>query len=321
MSIWRRLGLVMAPPGGQKTRSHAMLPTPLVMDDRIRVYFASCDEAMRGRIFRADLRRDDPRQIMEFDAEPVLDLGEPGAFDADGVNPSQIVARDGLLYLYYIGWQRHTAEIPYTLFMGLAVSDDGGLRFRRLSRNPGLLPTPGEEYFRTAGHVYRSDAGWGMLYIGGGEFFTNAAGKRLPRYSLRQTVSPDGLTWNAPSKELLSPDSARGEIGFGRPVLWHDDGRPAIILSVRTEFGYILASKVLGNESEWTTTLDDGNSDWDAEMTCFGAPCAVGNNEYLFYNGNQFGLTGFGAATRPAQAAFAGTFDEGLLRGITRQPV
>ena len=320
MSTWQRLGLIISPPGGDKTHSHAMLPTPVVFDDRIRVYFSSCDVEMRGRIFRADLRRDDPRQVMEFDPEPVLDLGESDAFDAHGVNPSQIVARDGVLYLYYIGWRRHSAEIPYTLFMGLAVSDDGGLRFRRLSRLPSLLPMAGEEFFRTAGHVYRSDLGWGMLYIGGGKFFTNAAGKRLPLYSLRHAVSSDGLNWSGPSTELLSPDPERGEIGFGRPVLWHDEGRPVIVLSVRTEIGYVLASKG-EDEAGWATVLEKSDAEWDAEMTCFGAPCSVGNNEYLFYNGNRFGFTGFGAATRPAKAAFTGKFDERLLRNIARRSV
>lgn len=321
MGTWRRLGLVMAPPGGEKTRSHAMLPTPLVLDDRIRVYFAACDVELRGRIFRVDLRRDDPREIMEFDGEPVLDLGESDAFDADGVNPSQVFARDGVLYLYYIGWRRRSAETPYTLFMGLAVSVDGGLRFRRLSRHPRLSPTAGEEYFRTAGHVYQSDAGWGMLYIGGGKFFTNVAGKRLPLYSLRHTVSTDGLNWTAPSTELLSPNPAKGEIGFGRPVLWHDDGRPVIVLSVRTEVGYVLASKPLEDGAKWATVLDKSDDEWDAEMTCFGAPCSVGDSEYLFYNGNRFGFTGFGAATRPAQAAFTGTFGERLLRNMACKSV
>jgi hypothetical protein len=298
-----------------------MLPTPLTLDDRIRIYFASCDAAMRGRIYRVDLRRDDPRKIIEYDAEPVLDLGEPDAFDADGVNPSQIIARDGVLYLYYIGWRRHSAAVPYTLFMGLAVSDDGGLRFRRLSRTPALFPAAGEEYFRTAGHVYRSNGGWGMLYIGGGAFFTNSAGKRLPLYSLRRTDSADGLNWSEPSTELLSPDPAKGEIGFGRPVLWHENGRPVLMLSVRTETGYVLVSKELGDGATWTNVLEQSNDEWDGEMTCFGAPCSVDAQEYLFYNGNRFGFTGFGAASRPAQTGMTGSFVEGPLRYITRQSI
>jgi hypothetical protein len=36
-------------------------------------------------------------------------------------------------------------------------------------------------------------------------------------------------------------------------------------------------------------------------MTCFGAPCRVGEVECLFYNGNQFGRSGVGVARRPAR--------------------
>ena len=35
-------------------------------------------------------------------------------------------------------------------------------------------------------------------------------------------------------------------------------------------------------------------------MTCFGAPLTVDKRELLFYNGNQFGRTGFGIAWREA---------------------
>jgi len=315
-AAWRRLGLVMSPPGGALTNSHAMLPTPLVRNDRIRVYFTSCDADWRGRIFRVDFRRDDPRQIIDFDPAPVLDLGEAGGFDADGVNPSQIVERDGRLYLFYIGWQRHSADIPYTLLAGLAVSDDGGLHFERVSRRPMLAPRSGEEYFRTAPYVYRSETGWVMLYIGGGTFFTDAAGKRLPRYSLRHTASPDGFDWSGPSTELLSPDPAKGEIGFGRPVLWHETGCPAIMLSLRTETGYVLATRRLEPGGEWTPVLDAGTAEWEREMTCFGAPCMVGDQEILFYNGDRFGLTGFGAAVRPAQPSPGRPFEDRLVKHL-----
>jgi hypothetical protein len=39
---------------------------------------------------------------------------------------------------------------------------------------------------------------------------------------------------------------------------------------------------------------------WHSAMTCFGAPCRVGEVEYLFYNGNRFGRSGGGVACRPA---------------------
>ena len=300
---WSKLGLVFAAPGTPLMRSHAMLPTPFVLPDRIRVLFASCDADLRGRVFRVDLSRDDPRQIIERDPMPVLDLGAAGAFDADGVNPSQIVARDGKLFLYYIGWQRISPEIPYRLLAGLAVSDDFGCSFQRISASPILPPIEGEELFRTAPHVFRHTKGWGMLYIGGAEFFAGAVGKRLPTYSLCHSVSPDGVQWHGhAARPLLQPDRSRGEIGFGRPVVWHDEHGPVLMLSVRTETGYRLVTYDGGCAPDrWAAVLEATSEAWDAAMTCFGAPCRVGEVEYLFYNGNQFGRSGFGVARRPAR--------------------
>jgi hypothetical protein len=310
MMGWKKLGLVFAPPGTELMHSHAMLPTPLVLPDRIRIYLACCDVDLRGRIFRLDVAREDPRRIIEVDSEPVLDLGVCGSFDADGVNPSQIVARDGRLFLYYIGWQRVSPDIPYRLFAGLAVSDDGGKRFQRHSKDPILPPTKDATLFRTAPHVFPCPHGWGMLYIGGGEFFSSSAGKRLPTYSLCYTTSPDGVRWSPrEGVRLLEPNRAQGEIGFGRPVVWHEGAEARLYLSVRTESGYRMVA--LDGEaappSGWPGVLGQGTEAWDAEMTCFGAPCLVGNTEYIFYNGNQFGRAGFGVAMRPAQVSRPGS--------------
>ncbi len=281
-----------------------MLPTPIVFADRIRVYFSSCDTSLRGRIYYADLDRHDPRVVLQLSHQPSLDLGESGAFDADGVNPGHIVARDGALYLYYIGWRRRSAECPYTLFTGLAISDDGGCRFRRYSRDPVLLPTLGETLFRTAPHVFPYREGWGMLYIGGRTFLTNTQGKRLPIYNLCITYSWDGTVWGQAGKVLMEPDPSTGQIGFGRPAIWHDNGEQALLISTRRESGYVQLIGLPGKS--WREVVPFGGNGWDSEMTCFGAPCAVDNREYLFYNGNQFGHTGFGVACRPSERASSG---------------
>jgi hypothetical protein len=297
---WERLGLVFAAPKTSLIQSHAMLPTPLVMDDRIRIFFAACDEALRGRIFRVDLDLTDPRRVMSFEPAPVLDLGPRGHFDADGVNPSQIIERDGKIFLYYIGWERRTASVPYTLFAGLAISDDAGVTFKKADGGQILHPTGTERFFRTAPFVYRQPDGWGMLYIGGGEFFDSEFGKRLPTYHLCRAYSRDGYRWDEPSSPpLLSPDRDRGQIGFGRPVLWNDGSQPCLLISLRHERGYSLWSvRESGGRLSWIAPLEGPAGEWESQMTCFGAPCRAGEWEYLFYNGNRFGATGFGVARR-----------------------
>lgn len=300
---WERRGLVFAAPGNGLACSHAMLPTPLVLNDRIRVYVACCDEDLRGRIFRVDLDRDDPRRVIEFGPAPVLDLGPAGAFDEHGVNPSHIVARDGRLLLYYIGWQRISAGVPYTLFAGLALSDDGGLSFRRHGTGQILHSVPRERFFRTAPFVFPDGTDWRMLYIGGGEFLDSAAGKRLPTYSLCETSSADGYRWDAPTApSLLEPDRASGDIGWGRPVLWQENENTNLLISRRAVTGYTLRQvRAEGGNLHWSTLLPGATEGWESSMTCFGATCRSGDWEYMFYNGNQYGRSGFGLARRPTQ--------------------
>lgn len=285
-------------------QTHAQIPTPQVERHTVRVLYASCDANLRGRIFSVELDRSSPMEIVRMENEPVLDLGDAGDFDADGVSPFQLIERDGAVFLYYNGWKRHSPSTPYTLFAGLAISEDDGRSFRRVSKSPVLPPIAGETQFRTAPYVYRTAAGWGMLYVAGDSFFTGSTGKRLPLYSLHRTFSKDGITWQA-GGEMLERNPLAGEIGFGRPYLWHDKtGEPSLLISVRRETGYTLVEFTSSSGAPGGTSrreiLPRSETGWDSEMVCFGAPCAVGPWEYLFYNGNQFGRTGFGLARRPA---------------------
>lgn len=277
-----------------------MLPTPLLLEDRIRVFCAGCDDDLRGRIFTIDLSREFPFSYIGHSESPVLDVGAPGSFDCDGVNPSCLVIRDGELWLYYIGWHRSAGDEPYTLISGLAISKDNGLTFSR--KKAPLLSSIGEErLFRTAPYVWHDGQYWCMLYIGGDTFFSGPTGKRLPIYSVRYIKSPDGLNWPDSGGELISPNLTAGEIGFGRPVLLSGVDVPnRIIVSSRTIQGYRLIEgewpvQKNGNMA-WTDVILPSNEGWDSEMICFGAPIKIGSYNLMLYNGNGFGKTGFGIA-------------------------
>jgi hypothetical protein len=245
-----------------------------------------------------------PFKVIKVCCDPVLDVGGPGTFDADGVNPSQIVARDGALYLYYIGYQRISQEIPYTILGGLAVSTDDGASFKRVHTTPMLRPVEEQRYLRSAPFVWQQEGRWQMLYIAGGEFFSGPGGKRLPRYMLRHTESPDGLNWDGPSRVLLQPDTSLGQIGFGRPVLMRKRGQnPELMLSIRSVDGYRLcagpfsldAPLDLASLQEVLPLSRDG---WDSQMVCFGVTQELDGRDLLIYNGNQYGRSGFGLAWR-----------------------
>jgi hypothetical protein len=278
-----------------------MAPTPYVMADRVRLFYAACDTDMRARVFFADFEREPPFRVIGRSPGPVLDLGPPGAFDCDGVNATQAFEAEGRLALLYVGWRRGPAETPYTLFAGTAFSDDAGGRFDRTGA-PLLAPCAGERLFRTAAFIEPRPDGYRMIYIGGDAFVGGADGKRLPIYSLRELESSSLWDWKAPSRVLMAP--AEGEIGFGRPVSYQTGGDRRLMLSVRTEAGYRLVETARefdpGARPAMYEVIQRPFEDWEREMICFGAPCRAGDYELLFYNGNGYGRSGAGLAWRPA---------------------
>lgn len=296
---WRKLGRVLQASGAPLSRSHVMLPTPFVLADRVRVFYAACDADLRGRIFFADFEPEPPFALMALRTEPVLDLGSPGAFDCDGVNPSQVIETQDGLALLYIGWRRGPADQPYTLFAGVAVSGDQGQSF---ARNPGPLlpPRAGERLFRTAPFIQRDDRGYRLLYIGGDAFLDGEGARRTPVYSLMEQRSAGLWDWDGPARVLMAPDLEAGEVGFGRPVIT-PDGR--LMVSLRTHAGYRLVETDLDFDPQtrppFMPVVPPPFEPWEAAMTCFGAPCVAGANELLFYNGDGYGRSGLGLAWRP----------------------
>ena len=60
--------------------------------------------------------------------------------------PSSLVQSEGILYLYYVGWNRRV-DVPYHNAVGLAVSHDEGRSFQRVFSGPVLDRTEAEPYF------------------------------------------------------------------------------------------------------------------------------------------------------------------------------
>lgn len=128
MQNWRKLGLIHRPDTSKEwaVNAYAHVPTPLVMGDTVRVYYASLDANNRGSIGFVDLDGNDLTKVKYVSPEPVLRPGPLGSFDCDGVVPSCVVDH-GFLTMYYIGFQR-CESTPYMLYIGAATCyDDGGV--------------------------------------------------------------------------------------------------------------------------------------------------------------------------------------------------
>ena len=297
---WRKMGRVFVPDGRLKwCKKYAFPPTPHLLNDRVvRMYMAFCDENTVGRVGYVDLDADDPSNVLGVSLEPVLNVGTPGAFDENGVLPTSVVAHDGRLLMYYVGYQLGH-KVRYYQFQGLAVSRDAGATFTRVKRVPVIDRSETESLNRTSAFVLREDGTFKMWYVGGSEW-VRGLDKDLPVYNMRYLESPDGVTWGDTGEVCLDFQND-DEHAFGRPWVVRRGGAYRMLFSVRTKSkGYRLAYADSADGRAWTRRddfgLDVSPAGWDSQMVAYSSVLTRNDKTYLFYNGNNCGETGFGYA-------------------------
>lgn len=298
---WRKMGHIYAPDGSLWwAKKYAFPPTPYFLNEEvIRMFVCFCDENMVGRVGYVDISADDPSRVLRVSAEPVLDIGTPGAFDENGLLPTCVLDVDGRLYMYYVGYQLGM-KVRYYQFEGLAVSDDGGNSFRRLQRVPVTDRSDAEMLNRTSAFVRRRDGRFQMWYVGGSDW-TEVGGKALPMYNIKYLESPDGVRWGPEGGVCIDYESA-DEHAFGKPFVIEDGGLHKMFYSVRTRSkGYRLGYAESADGRHWVRKdaevgIDVSESGWDSEMIAYACVVRHRDQVYMFYNGNNLGETGFGYA-------------------------
>lgn len=298
---WRKLGLVYAPSGECAwARSHALAPTPFLRRDGVlRIYLSSCDEAMVGSVGYVDLDPTDPKRILRVSPTPVLKPGESGCFDDNGVNVTSLVQVGSELWMYYFGYQLGR-RVRYLLFAGLAVSRDDGETFQRVSQVPILDRSDGERFVRSAPFVLRQGNVFKMWYVSGDEF-VEVGGKQVPRYGLRYLESSNGVDWPRAGLPVISPEGS-DEYGFGRPFVVETCSGYRMWYSHRTRSQWYRIGYAESNDGlHWrrhdaATGIDTSPEGFDSDIVCYASVIETSAGTLMFYNGNDYGRTGFGVA-------------------------
>ena len=312
---WQKRGVVFVPDGTIPwMQTHASIPVADLIDaETLRIYFGTRDAVGKSQLGYVDTKADAPSKVLAISQTPVLPLGEPGTFDDSGIMPAWIVRHGAFRFLYYIGWNPQIT-VSYRLYIGLAVSEDGGKTFTKYSQGPVRDRSRVEPFFNTAPCVLVEDGLWRMWYISC-TGWRRIAGRMEPLYHIKYTESPDGMRWDKPGRICIDYD----EFGqaFGRPCVFRTNGGYRMLYSYRRASDYRTdrnSSYRLGYAEspdgiDWVridsqvgiTKSDEG---WDSQMIeyCF-VHGLQGDTQYLFYNGNNFGGTGFGYAVNDGDDA------------------
>lgn len=208
------------------------------------------------------------------------------------------------LYLFYAGWSRRIS-IPYSNWVGLAVSPISDLRFRKVLPVP-VLDRTAEDLLSATG-LYCSWTGkcWHGWYASGTDWL-DLGERQDPTYDIRECFSTDLIHWTRNGRRILDavyPDEANTRPWViqvaDRWLMWFCYRRAR---DFRDGTGSYRIGFAWSDNLETWYRRDDlagiavSQTGWDSTMIAYPAIVKVGERYLMFYNGNSFGKTGFGYA-------------------------
>lgn len=303
MKQFLKKGLVYPPGKYDWAQTHCQNPFAVQIDKNIfRVYFASRDKdnQARGGIVDIDFQND--CSIIKEYQNPILSLGRLGCFDDCGTMPSTIVKEGNTWYMYYTGWSK-AVKTPFTFYIGLALSHDGGLSFERYSEAPVLGRTMHDPLLAASPWVIKEGGVWRMWYVSATSWeHEGSSNKRKHYYHIRYAQSINGLDWITNGTVCI--DFRDDEYAIARPVVLQENGVYKMWFCFRGgnstyRMGYAESTDgIVWNriEADDSTSVPVSASGWDSEMICYPFVFDHNGKRMMLYNGNGYGQTGFGLA-------------------------
>lgn len=298
---WEKLGQLYSPEGiHPKLLTHAANPLPILLDgDVYRVFYSGRDEQNRSSVGYVDVDVL-KREVVYVHDQPVFEHGADGSFYSHGVSIGNCYESNGERYILFMGWQcppdaHWIGEVGRLVLGGdWSLRLDGNLPYMALDQAdpvslsyPWVQPEKDGSYRMWYGSTKAWDAGNGeMLHV------------------INQATSSDGRCWE--KRGLAIPYELNIAQAFSRPtVVGNANDGYHMWFSYRSgdKTTYRIGYAISGNGDQWTLRLADAGigvsaSGWDSEMIEYPFVFAHKGQWFMFYNGNDYGRTGFGLAVR-----------------------
>lgn len=313
--IARRLGKIFDPtdhslPEGCK--EFAQSPQALHFETFTRVYFSSRSIDPDGAAYRSHVAfvdmTPDFRNILRVSDHTVLPLGALGTFDEHGIFPISLIREGGQVWGYTCGWSRRQSVSVETA-VGLVISDDDGMTFRRPGPGPILGPSLREPFLVGDAFVLKAGSGFHMWYMFGLRWCRESQGAAPDRvYKIGHATSTDGIDWTKDEAIQILPDRLGPDECQALPSVIHRAGNYHMVFCYRDVHGF-RTDPAKGYRIGYARSFDlqtwirDDDAlglrgeagEWDSDMQCYPHLTVSGGRTYLLYNGNAFGRRGFGA--------------------------
>lgn len=274
--------------------SHASNPVAWLLDnDLVRVFFSSRAAQDKAYLSYIDIELSPQgAKVKTICKQPLLEIGQIGAFDDSGLSMGCLQEVKGQLYLYYLGWNL-SVNVPFRNAIGLAIKKKE--IFERFSEGPILDRSIVDPYSLSYPFILKDEGIYKMWY---GSHKQWGKTTNDMKHHIKYATSKDGIHWKA--ENIICIPVTEEDYAFSKPCVLKEEKIYKMWYSYRGEnyrIGYAESKDGLNwvrKDSE--INLDVSKEGWDSEMICYPFVFDFKGDRYMLYNGNGYGKTGFGLA-------------------------
>ncbi len=281
-------------------QTHAANPFAVKLSENIfRIYFTCRNISNQSHIGYVDVNAAADFEVKAISENPVLSPGEPGMFDDSGVAMGFYLEINGVPHIYYLGWNLKVT-VPWLNSIGLAKFDYKLNQFVKVSRAP-IMDRSHEDPFSISYPGILFDGGIYKMWYGSNLKWGQQQNEM--NHVIKYAESADGINWIRKNEIALQLEH-NGEYALSKPFvikengeykMWYSYRANADILNYRIGFADSPDGKTW-KRKDADAGIDISTDGWDSEMIEYPFIFTFKNKLYMLYNGNGFGITGFGIA-------------------------
>lgn len=295
---WERLGRIITPDSKidwMSTWVGASYARQIGDTSKFEIFVTGRDNQNRSKV--GVLQFDIEKLIVEKVGRCVLDIGDLGAFDENGVSYPWLYQFKGRWYMLYVGW-KPTVLTPFQNGLGLAVEQPDGL-FKRVSRAP-ILPFNDDDYLSIGSSSVFIEDGLIRLYYTSFLRWGSGPNDAKHYYVIKYAESKDGINWERNGHICINSIYGLGDFSICRPSVIKVGDTYHMWFSYRGE-NYSLGYAYSKDGVNWTrddskSGIEKPESGWDSEMQCYCQVFQYKDDFYMIYCGNKYGKDGIGIA-------------------------
>lgn len=300
MIAWSKVSALIPeiPSGFSERRSPC---TVHLSEDTFLLSFTSLDNLKRSHTFLQLMVVRDGRIRLIDKPRVAIVPGDLGSFDEAGSMGSCFVkSNNGLLYLYYTGWQL-LKTVPFEFSIGRTIVNTDSLIVVREFNGPVLGKNPCNPFLNGSPCILIENGLWRMWYTTG-ILWKETNQVRNHYYTVGYAISNDGISWLPQGNSINFANDF--EYAIARPtvsliaglyLMWYSYREQTNINTYR--IGYATSMDgITWKRYDNKSGIDVSHNGWDSEMVCYPQVFSHNGIHYMLYNGNGYGASGFGYA-------------------------